>query len=249
MNNIVIFDTETTSTNKPFCYNIGYVILDSETGTVLVEKDFVIEQVWHNPMLFTTAYYSDKRPIYVKRMRQRKTVMDKFGYICQEMIRDFNKYNVIGAYAYNSDFDERVFNFNCEWFRCINPFDEIPVFDIRGYAQQFLVDDEYKAFCEEYELFTDSGNYSTTAETVYKFLTDDTEFVEEHTALADSKIEADILFACIESGARVNTPYHVYISIPRPVDKTLTIRTADAETTYSYQKMTFYKSKDLIVLK
>ena len=28
--NICVFDTETTSINKPFCYNVGYTIVNSE---------------------------------------------------------------------------------------------------------------------------------------------------------------------------------------------------------------------------
>ena len=96
--NILIFDTETTSLEKPFCYNIGYVIADTETEEILVKRDFVVEQVWHNPMLFTTAYYADKREIYVASMRKRSTKMDKFGYICQQMIRDIKAFDIIGAY-------------------------------------------------------------------------------------------------------------------------------------------------------
>ena len=125
--NFVVFDTETTSLDKPFCYNIGYVIMN-DSGMKLVKKDFVVEQIWHNLPLFSTAYYAEKRPIYVKAMKARKTVMDKFGYICREMIRDFEKYDVVCGYAYNSSFDEKVFAFNCDWFKCSNPFDTIPIF-------------------------------------------------------------------------------------------------------------------------
>ena len=43
--NIVIFDTETTNLEKPFCYNIGYVIADTDSKQVLLKRDFVVEQV------------------------------------------------------------------------------------------------------------------------------------------------------------------------------------------------------------
>jgi hypothetical protein len=78
--NIMVFDTETTNLEKPFCYNIGYVIFDTERREIVAKRDFVVEQVWHNSMLFTTAYYADKREIYVGRMKARKCIMDKFGY-------------------------------------------------------------------------------------------------------------------------------------------------------------------------
>ena len=43
--NILVFDTETAgSLNKPFCYNIGYVIANTDTKEILLKKDFVVEQ-------------------------------------------------------------------------------------------------------------------------------------------------------------------------------------------------------------
>ena len=220
---IMIFDTETTSLEKPFCYNVGYCIVDTNKGTVL-ERDFVVEQVWHNSMLFSTAYYANKRENYVKSMRGRKTIMDKFGYICQQMIRDIKNYGVTSAYAYNSSFDEKVFNFNCDWFKCNNPFDNIPIYDIRGYAHHFICDNNFKAFCEKHEFFSESGNYSTSAETLYRYITDNTDFIEEHTALSDSRIETEILFYALFMGAEIETDYKAKKSIERKKTLTFTVK-------------------------
>lgn len=214
---IVVFDTETTSLEKPFCYNIGYCIIDTEEWNTLCRKEFVVEQIWHNTALFSSAYYADKRPRYVANMRAKKIRMMKYGYITQEMIRDFEKFNVEYAFAYNSPFDEKVFNFNCDWFKCINPFDTIPIIDIRGTVCEFIIDDIYKAFCEHNNYFTDAGNYSTTAETVYRYITNDTDFIESHTALNDAIIEAEILKWCYESGADITENYPVPRSIPRKI--------------------------------
>jgi len=246
---IRVFDTETTSLDKPFCYNIGYVLIDTDTWKPVLERDYVVEQVWHNLPLFQSAYYADKRPIYVQRMRARQTTMDKFGYICQQMIRENKQYNIQHAYAYNSPFDVKVFDFNCDWYKCSNPFDTVQVHDIRGYVHQFLVDKTYKMFCEEYELFTDSGNYSTTAEAVYRYLFDD-EFNEEHTALADSRIEAEVLRATIDKGADITRDEAVYRSIERKVEKTLHIKTAEQTDYYfDYEKIRINKAKTEITLR
>lgn len=237
--NILIFDTETTSLDKPFCYNIGYVVKDTSNWEVLVERDFVVEQVWHNLPLFQSAYYASKRPLYVERMRSRKTTLDKFGYICAQMRRDIKTYNVEGAYAFNSDFDERVFEFNCDWFKVINPFENLPIFDIRGYAHQFLVNDHYKWWCDKHNAFTETGNYSTTAETLYRYMFDE-EFVEEHTALSDSKIESDILRNCVMFGAKLNTAYETFRSIVRDTKKHLVITLPDnnrIETKYKSMRI------------
>lgn len=234
--NIVVFDTETTSLEKPFCYNIGYAIFNTDTRECLLAKDFIIEQVWHNKPLFESAYYAEKRPIYVNRMKARKVIMNKFGYITQEMIRDFSAFEVAEAYAYNSPFDDKVFAFNCEWFKCNNPFDNIPIFDIRGYVHKKIAfTQEYKKFAETHNLFTESGNYSTTAEALFKFIDNNTEFTEEHTALADSMIEAKILFDCVRRGCEYGQEYKVYRTIPREIEKELTIIYGEQKSEISFK--------------
>ena len=247
--NIVVFDTETTSLDKPFVYNIGYVIGDTD-GNVLLRRDFVVEQIWHNLPLFSTAYYAEKRSLYIESMRARKTSLDKFGYICQRMIRDFREYSVERAFAYNSPFDEKVFDFNCDWFKCNNPFDNIPIVDIRGFAIKYLVDSMYKGFCDENEYFTDTGNYSTTAEIMYRFISGNKDFIEDHTALSDSEIEFKILLACLECGADINEEITAKRSIEREVERTLHIKTAEQTDYYfAYNKIRINKERTEITLK
>ena len=248
--NIMIFDTETTSLDKPFCYNVGYIIVDSDTAEVIIKRDFVVEQVWHNPMLFTTAYYADKRELYVKSMRSRKTTMDKFGYICQRMIRDIKNFEVSSAYAYNSSFDEKVFDFNCDWFKCNNPFDNIPIYDIRGYAHHFLCDNDFKRWCEEHNAFSDSGNYSTTAENMFRYISGIDDFVEEHTALADSEIETEILLTSLEAGAEIETDYKAFRTIERPQKKTFTVKhNNEIVVSIECDSIRYMKTKNTIILK
>lgn len=225
MHNLVIFDTETTSINKPFCYNIGYTIITPD-GQELVRREYVIEQVWHNLPLFNTAYYAEKRPLYINRLRVRDDItMEKYGYVTQKMARDFKKYDVGAAYAYNSSFDDRVFQFNCDWFKVINPFDNIPIFDIRGLVHQFIATtDAFLAFCEDHSCFTESGNYSTTAETLFQFITNNSEFTEDHTALSDALIEAKILMNCVERGGELFRAYDTKASIVRLIPKPFTIK-------------------------
>lgn len=231
---IIVFDTETTSIDKPFCYNIGYVVYDTETEKVLAKRDFVVEQIWHNSPLFESAYYANKRPQYVLAMRGRQTVMDKYGYIQNKMVRDIREYNVQSAYAFNSPFDDKVFEFNSNYYHCKNALDTIPVHDIRGYAIEFLADGNYKMFLDEHEdeigvdgkkkFITDSDGYKTTAESFYCYLINNVTFDEAHTALNDSEIELAILLECIKRGAKWETDYAVPRCLPRERVKHLTIK-------------------------
>lgn len=225
--NIIVFDTETTSLEKPFCYNIGYIVYDTDTKETQVKRDFVVEQVWHNAMLFTSAYYADKRQLYVNRLKGRTCRLEKFGYITQQMYRDIRDFEIAHAYAYNSSFDEQVFSFNCDWFKCINPLETVQVHDIRGFVhREIAFTPEYQEFCDTHSLFTESGNYSTTAEAVFRFISGNAEFDEEHTALADSLIELMILCRCVEEsnkGSNWITDYPVYRTIPKTVVKDFVI--------------------------
>lgn len=214
--NYMVFDTETTSLDKPFCYDVGYTIFN-ENGEKLVRRHFVIEQTWHNLPLFESAYYKEKRPLYVALMRSKKAVMDKWGYVMRTMHRDIIQYEVTAAYAYNSDFDDKVFSFNCDWFKCNNPLENVPVHDIWGYASQFITNtQEYKNFCEEHQYFTDTGNYKASAEIVYRYLSGENDFDEAHMGAMDVDIEAIILQECFKRGAERNNDYKVNKILSRP---------------------------------
>lgn len=248
---ICVFDTETTSLEKPFCYNVGFILADTENGEILHKEEFCIEQIWHNTALFSSAYYADKRPFYVNQMRAKKIRLEKWGYVTQRMARLFKTYGIECAFAYNSSFDEKVFEFNCEWFKTLNPFDNVPILDIRGYVHKFIAFDKvFQNFCEKHERFTETGNYSTTAETVFQYMTDNPDFIEDHTALSDSIIEFDILKLCEMLGAKIGEEYKVYRSIPRKVEKILTLTDRDKqEFSFPYESIRINKDKTVIKLK
>ena len=69
------------------------------------------------------------------------------------------------------------------------------LFDIWGLSCENLLDnDEYRQFAKDNEMITASGKYySTTAEATYRFITNNTEFDESHTAIEDTEIESEIL--------------------------------------------------------
>ena len=225
MSSRAVIDWEATGLDKPFGYDIGYHIVDNDTNETLCERQFIIEQNWHNLPLFESAYYKDKRPLYVSLLRARKAIMTKYGYAMRQFARDIKQYNVTDIYAYNSDFDDKVTSFNCDWFKCINPIETIPIHDIWGYASQFITNTpEYKDFCEKYGFFTDTGNYKTSAEVVYRFITNDPTFEEAHMGLQDAQIEAKILEYCFSLGAEKGKDYKVTKIVKRPRLKDYTIK-------------------------
>lgn len=245
MPNIMVFDTETISVDKRFCYNVGYVIFNTEERVILCKKEYIVQQAWHNLPLFATAYYADKRPLYVAAMRGKRAILDKWGYIMRDMKRDMRENNVEYAYAYNSPFDDEVFTFNCDWYKTNNPLENIPVLDIRGMVSEFITNTaDYRDFCETYQRFTNSGNYNGNAETVYQYITVNSEFIEAHTALADSEIEMEILTTCLDLGAEIGKEYKVIPQLHRYPIEPLTIK-VDGEIVYHEHYRKKYVRKGL----
>lgn len=250
---IMVFDTETTSLNKPFCYNVGWTVAEmEEDGSyhVLEEKEFMVKQVWYNSMLFATAFYADKKEIYHERIRQHFIEVKRFDEIINIIHDTINYHNVEIAYAYNSPFDVRVFQFMTEWFHTSNPFAEIPVYDIRAYFMKAMADnDNYKVFCEENSFFTDTGNYSTTAETAFRYISSEIDFEEEHTALADSQIELEILGICKSMGQNIYQEMEASKSLPRLIEKVFTIAYKDKEYKFKGLTARWYKKNNKLIIK
>ena len=251
--NILVFDTETVDVEHAFCYNVGYTIVNIETREKLIKRDYVIEQVWENKMLFSTAYYAEKKQLYINALRGRKASIKHWGHTMQRMIKDIQEYNVEFAYAFNSPFDVRVFDFNSEWFKSSNALDYVQTIDIRGLINKLLFSDEYKAFCEENGYYTESGNYSGNAETLTKFIRQDKEFIEDHTALSDSLIEADIILYMIDKyGVDITKEGKVYATIPRETEREMVIVHNGVEHKFTYLKkltrngITTLKDKDFV---
>lgn len=79
-----------------------------------------------------------------------------------------------------------------------------PMFDIWGLAcKHFLNNDEYKQMCLDNEWKTASGKYfKTSAETAFRYLSKDMEFIESHTAIDDVDIEAQIFSTIIKKSLK-----------------------------------------------
>ena len=245
MSYVIFLDTETTSLDKPFCYDYSWIVMNKRTGELVDIRANVVEQIWHNAPLFESAYYKEKREKYIQMMRRHDAEMDKFGYIMGKLKHDIRQFGVTEVYAYNSDFDDKVTRFNCDWYKCINPLDNIPVFDIWGYASEFITNlPEYKRFCEQHERFTDTGNYKGSAEVVYQFITNNPDFIEEHIGLFDSEIESSILFHCIEQGAQWGKEYKVNKILPRIIPKPFTVK-VDNEVIYTGEYLKKYVRSDV----
>lgn len=198
--NAIIFDTETLNLNKPNCYNVGYQIVDLANGKVLCKRDFVIKQIYDNKILFNSAYYADKRPLYTSKMKGRTAKKVYWGEMCRQMCNDIKQHQVADGFAYNASFDIKVFDYNHNYFKNKRkPLNLLNVHDIMDYIEPIISLKEYDDFTRANGNITESGRTKRTAETLFAYLTNNKDYAEEHTALEDSKIETDILLTALAS--------------------------------------------------
>lgn len=197
---IIVLDTETLGLASPLIYDCGYIIYDTEAKAIIKEKSYIIKQIFDDEKLFQTAYYKEKRPLYLERLKSGYSKKIGWGSLVNYLKKDIEKYNITFVGAYNSRFDYRGFDKTCAFFDKPNPLAKLdPVEnDIMNFIGVITDTQDYKDFCKTNGFMTKHAKPrpQKKAETVYSYLTKNIEYEEEHTGLEDSKIELHILVEC-----------------------------------------------------
>jgi len=223
---------------KPLVYDIGWVVTDTK-GNTIIAKNYLVQETFFVPNVFNTAYYCNKRPIYMKLLTEGLITAKCWNDIMAELLADLQTVDMTTAYNACFDFKKAIpfteryikhlysEDYN-EWEkkqrkRCesiakdskstgenpdyLKPFFELrgfkfPVVDLWGLSCDRLINiEKYKKYCMEYKLLTNSALYfKTSAETSYQYLFDKYDFIEDHTALSDALIEAQILTKALKKG-------------------------------------------------
>ncbi len=198
---IIVLDTETLGVFNPSVYDLGYVIYDSDVDGIVKARDYITSEIYDDHDKMNTAYYLEKLPIYEKRLADGYCKKMKWAYILRVLKRDINKYGVDGIYAYNSRFDTRAIAKTCEGLGVKSNPTADGIIDIwKGLTDPHITEtEEYKEFCRKHGFMTKhkKPRCQAKAETVFRFLTGQTDYIEEHTALEDSKIELAILLKAL----------------------------------------------------
>lgn len=222
---------------KPLIYDLAWVIAHRD-GTIVEKKQFLIAETFAVPSVFNTAYYKEKRPLYLEMIRKGEIAVLPWEAVMREFIADLETIDYVGAFnsmfdfckalpftelyinklysddyydwektqrricsnivnslpsRRNPDFDEKSFHFRGR---------EYPLFDIWGMACDRLLNRvAYKNLCLDLGMITNSGDFfKTSAESSYRYLREEYDFDEAHTALADAEIEAYILSKILHYG-------------------------------------------------
>lgn len=199
----IMIDTETTNDlDYPMVYDVGYQIFSIAEG-VLCERSFVNADIFLDKELMASAFFADKIPQYWEDIKSGKRVLKSWRNIKKILAEDCARYGVEIACAHNARFDNRSLNTTQRYittskYRYFLPYG-IEWYDTLKMSRQVLKNDEdYGAFCYENDYLTKNGQRRYTAEVIYRYLTQDCDFEENHTGLEDVKIEREIFEYCLK---------------------------------------------------
>lgn len=191
-----IIDTETANgLYSPLVYDVSVIIFDKQNNEYF-RKNWLISEVWDNEELMKSAYYAWKMPLY-KDFDVTKVNM--FSFIC-EFVNLITEYNVTHLLAYNLPFDIRALNkTSMKYIQGEFIGENLENLDVWSIACELICDtDKYRKFCEDNNYKSEKGNYKTSAETVYRYITGMNDFDESHTSLKDCEIEKEIFMKCLK---------------------------------------------------
>ena len=216
---------------RPLIYDMGWVITNRK-GEILEKKQYLVAETFAVPAVFNTAYYAEKRPLYISMLEAEETCIKPWNEIMEIFVADLQKVDAVGAYNSMFDFKKAIpftelyikklySPYYYDWekaqrFLCMKIANEpyqkdeekkfdtdnfsfrdenYPLFDLWGLATTHLLNTvKYKKRCLENDMLTASGTYfKTSAEASYRYLMDEYDFDEAHTALDDAIIETFIL--------------------------------------------------------
>ena len=200
----IILDTETTNDiDCPLVYDFGFAVID-ENGKVYASYSFVNKDIFCDDNLMSTAFFADKIPSYWDDIRKGYRVLKSFYEIERIFRRVCNEWNVNTFVAHNARFDYKALQNTKRYittsrYRFFFPWGSRFVDTLKLSRNTFKDDENYREFCINNNYVTTRNENRYTAEVIYRFLTNDNDFEEEHTGLADCMIEKEIFRHCLET--------------------------------------------------
>lgn len=194
----IVLDTETTNNmDFPFVYDLGFSVVD-KTGKVYYKRSFVIYDIYVLCKdLMKTAYYANKLPQYEIDLKSKKRELVRFSTARKIILQTMRKYNIYAIMAHNMRFDLNALNTTLRYIttsqqRYFFPQGTRLWCTLAMSRSIFKNKPTYKRYCEENGYLTRNKQIKLTAEIIYRFITGNNDFVENHTGLEDVMIEKEI---------------------------------------------------------
>lgn len=188
--NYITIDTEGRGTVKTAkAYDVAIIVHDNN-GVILYKYNAYIQDVYNTIPWNTSKTYKKK----AKKYEAIKADFITAAQFKKHLNNIIQQYNVSEVYAFNM--------FSYDFITLMNTGITLPrsvkIGDTLGLVYNTIYKTQaYKAFCQKHGFVRKNGVARCTAETVYSFITQNPNYKEEHTALADALIETEIFAECM----------------------------------------------------
>ena len=198
---IIVLDVEGYSTCRP--YNVGYIVADLY-GNIYRKRSFaLLPCIWENIVSMVNSRSAEEMTKKNVEEILKDIELPKHKRKYQPISPDVQNFKVKRLFAYNVNFDKGSIKrlLGVENFLALNlEYCDI----ISGIVYTRLLTKQYIDFCKTNNYLTEKGNVQTKAEIVYRYLTNDLTFEEEHTGLEDVLIEYKILLTAVFTHKKID---------------------------------------------
>lgn len=92
---------------KPLIYDLGWTICDAK-GKIYRRRSFLITEIFSVPSVFNTAYYKEKRPQYLEKLKNGSITLKTWKEATEILGRDLLEVQAVGAYNAAFDFKKAI---------------------------------------------------------------------------------------------------------------------------------------------
>lgn len=199
----ILMDTETANgLDCPMNYNTAWSVIDQH-GNTYENFNFINRDIFFDrPELMQSAYYAHKIPQYLEQIERGEIKVATWYEIREAFRKCCEKYNIKAVIAHNARFDYRSCTMTqryetCSKYRYFFP-KGVEIWDTLAMARDVVAPTPiYRKWCEKNGFTLKNGQPRLTAEILFRFISKDLDFVEEHKAMEDVNIEKEIFWYCI----------------------------------------------------
>lgn len=204
---LMFIDTETIGSlfvkESVLPFEIGMKVLDTEKMKVVKEKSYLVRKFFNNKYIMLSTFSATKYPNYFEKLEndmRYKTM--SVNDISKDIEKTISRYSIKIIVAHNGNFDKTAMARLFEDFGVDNPFENIDLLDTMELSKIITFSKDYANYCLENKdrlnsmkdscFITNSGRVRTTAQAIYCYISNNSQFEEAHTGLEDIDIEIEI---------------------------------------------------------
>lgn len=195
--------------SQSLVYDIGWQVVDRK-GNVYKKRSFVVAEIFLDHELMKGAYYAEKIPQYWEDIQTGKRKLKSLLNIWKTFLSDRKKYNVKNVFAHNAYFDYNALNNTIRLvtgskYRYFMPYC-VEWWDTLKMARDvFSKNRKYSEYCQKNGYLTAHKHPQNrlTAEILWRYISNDPEFIESHTGLEDVEIETEIMVYCLKTHKKI----------------------------------------------